>query len=600
MLFNDQSARRLEFDIETDGFLADVTRVHCLCIHDLATGEYHRFRQNALENTIPAGLRMLEEADVLIGHNIIKYDIPVLKKLYPKWQPKAEIFDTIGVSNLIWTDIIDTDMKMNALGKLPKEYIKKHKLEAWGYRLGILKGEYKGPWDAWNQEMDDYCEQDVRVTHALFQKICEKNYSPQAFEIEMAVLFVIAQQERNGFLFDQKAAEDLYVQLVAKRLELEEKLKETFGSWLAQDGPVRIPKKNNKVRGIIAGCQYTKLKVVEFNPRSRDHIAYVLQKRRGWVPKDFTDGGKPAVDEEILKDLPYPEIPLLCEYLMLQKRIGQLAEGDHALMKLVNKDGRIYGGVNPNGAVTGRMTHMNPNMAQIPKVGNPFGKEFRSLFIAPEGRLIVGIDASGLELRMLAHYLAKTDGGEYAKVVTEGDVHSFNQKKAGLSTRDLAKRFIYAFLYGASDGKIGEICGVGVKGGRNLKETFLAELPALKDLKEGLVAAARQRGFLYGLDRRQLKIRSMHAILNVLLQSAGAVVMKQAAIILDRWIRERGLDAKLVATVHDEFQFECAADCAAAVGELGVKAIEEAGRVLGIRCPLTGEYKVGRSWAETH
>jgi DNA polymerase I-like protein with 3'-5' exonuclease and polymerase domains len=283
---------------------------------------------------------------------------------------------------------------------------------------------------------------------------------------------------------------------------------------------------------------------------------------------------------------------------MIQKRLGQLAEGKEAWVKL-EKNGRIHGRVNTNGAVTGRCTHSNPNMAQVPAVRAPYGKECRELFTVAKGYKMVGADASGLELRCLAHFMGKWDEGAYAKELLEGDIHTANQKAAGLETRDQAKTFIYAFLYGAGDAKIGTVVGKGQEEGAKLRANFLKKTPALKYLKDAVEKAAK-RGYLLGLDGRKLWIRSEHAALNTLLQSAGALVMKKACCILDKMIKESGFDAKFALNVHDEWQIEVKEEVAELVGNLAVQAIRDAGDFFNFRCPLDGEFRVGNNWAETH
>ena len=273
-------------------------------------------------------------------------------------------------------------------------------------------------------------------------------------------------------------------------------------------------------------------------------------------------------------------------------------------MKMVKSDGRIYGSVITNGAVTGRMTHNSPNVAQVPAVGVPYGKECRTLFRVPEGRALVGADASGLELRCLAHYMARYDGGAYMKEILEGDIHTANQKAAGLPTRDNAKTFIYAFLYGAGDEKIGSIVGGTRQDGKKLKNRFLKRTPAIAKLKAQVEHVAKTRKYLIGLDGRKLRVRAVYASLNLLLQSAGAILMKQALVILDDKLQKEGLtpgiDYEFVANIHDEWQIECDQKYAEFIGKTAVEAIAEAGVFFNFRCPLDGEYKIGKTWAETH
>lgn len=289
---------------------------------------------------------------------------------------------------------------------------------------------------------------------------------------------------------------------------------------------------------------------------------------------------------------------LVKEYLLLQKRVSQV----ESWLEAIGEDGRVHGRVITNGAVTGRMTHSSPNMAQIPNAGSVYGHECRECWTVEEGNVLVGCDASGLELRMLAHYM-KDEG--YVRTVTEGsskdgtDVHTVNQKAAGLSSRDNAKTFIYAFLYGAGDAKIGSIVGGSAKDGAKLKAKFLSQTPSLARLM-GAVSKYAAKGFVPGLDGRKIWVRSEHAALNSLLQGAGAVVMKKALCLFYDKIKANKWPVKLVANVHDEFQFECPPSVAEEAGKTARQSIIDAGIYFNLRCPLDGEYKIGKSWKETH
>jgi DNA polymerase I-like protein with 3'-5' exonuclease and polymerase domains len=331
--------------------------------------------------------------------------------------------------------------------------------------------------------------------------------------------------------------------------------------------------------------------VEEFNVGSRKQIAKRLETLGAKFTK-VTEKGNPIVDESTLSEIDLPEAKLIAEYLMLQKRVAQVDSWINA----VKDDGRVHGRVITNGAVTGRMTHLSPNMAQIPAKGKPFGEECRQCWTVDPGYKLVGADASGLELRMLAHYMG--DPG-YTKEVLEGDIHTANQKAAGLPTRNNAKTFIYAFLYGAGPAKIGSIVGGSAKEGQSLIASFLRNTPALSKLREK-VDQSIDKGWLRGLDGRRIFIRSGHAALNSLLQGAGSIVMKQAQVNLAKSLREEKLDAKFCATVHDEWQIEVKEDQAERAGQLAVQAIVKAGEDLNLKCPLDGEYNVGNNWADTH
>ncbi len=587
---------KLVFDLEANGLYYDASVIHCLVAKDLDTGDLHKFGPDKVEQ----GLKLLMQAELIIGHNVIAYDIPLASKLYTWFAvPRERVVDTLVLSRLIFTNLSDRDYQSRA--QMEGKLIGSHSLRAWGMRLGILKDDYQGGFESFSEEMLAYNVQDVVVTERLYEKLSKHEaLSEKASVLEHEVAHIVAQQERHGFVFDVKAAEELTARLQIRRGELEQKLQDTFQPWEEVVGEF-IPKVNNKARGYVKGVPILKTKTVVFNPGSRHHIANRLKAFHNWVPKEFTPDGRAKVDEAVLEKLPYPEAKLLTEYLMVQKRLGMLAEGTNAWLKMVKEDGRIHGEVITNGAVTGRATHRNPNVAQTPAVGAPYGKECRSLFSTPHGRLLVGVDVSGLELRMLAHYMAHYDGGRYGKEVVDGDVHTANQKAAGLETRNQAKTFIYAFLYGAGPEKIGSVVGKGAKHGKLLKERFLQKTPALAQLI-GAVQQAANRGYLLGLDGRRLHIRSSHAALNTLLQSAGALVCKQWMVEVDRMLTLEQWSHKVqqVAWVHDECQFECDPDIAEEFGKKCVECITKAGDFFDILIPLTGEYKIGKNWAETH
>lgn len=618
----------LIFDIETNGLLDNVTKGHCLVIKN-EEGTIFKCHDHGSYRTFEEGMKLLmngaANGALIVGHNIINYDIPVLKKLYPWFDiPQAQVLDTMVLARLIYTNIKDIDMGLLKKQKLPGRLFGSHSLEAYGYRLGLMKGEYADEfkkdfiaawgedswvpgmeWETFSKEMLDYCVQDVEVTEALYLKLVAKKYSPMAIELEHQIQWLMAQQVRNGFHFNEGKAAVLYSTLSQRRADLERELKEFFGSWEVKL-PEFIPKRDNKTRGYKAGVPVPRSKIVEFNPSSRDHIAYRLQILYGWKPEKFTNGGKPMVDESVLSTLDYPPCKLLTEYLLVAKRIAQLAEGDQAWLKLVKK-GRIHGSINPNGAVTGRATHAYPNIAQVPASSSPYGHECRELFEIPEGwAALVGADASGLELRCLAHFMAKWDGGAYGEILLNGDIHTANQEAAGLPTRNNAKTFIYAFLYGAGDAKIGSIVGGTEEDGKKLKKKFLKSLPALGKLVNAVKEAAK-KGYLKGLDGRLLHVRSPHAALNTLLQSAGALVCKKWLVILEEELKARGLkhgwegDYAFCGWIHDEVQIACrTTEVAELVARLAPECVTKAGDFFNFRCALAGEAKVGTNWSQTH
>jgi len=619
---------RYIFDIETDGLLPELTRIHSLVIKDIDTGKvWSCTDDDRTYQSVAEGLRHLAEADLIVGHNVINFDIPAIQKVVPGWKPKGTVRDTLVMARVVWPkDVIkDKDFGLHKAGKLPGNLIGRYSLEAFGYRLVNYKGDYKGPWGAWSREMQDYCEQDVEVTFALYGRLVREEWDERSYALEHDVATIVSRQERHGFTFDSEAAHRLYAILVQKRLDVEKELATAFP-------PLTIrtpftPKSSNRKLGYVKGVPTEKVRIEEFNPASRDHIAKRL-RMLGWEPTEFTENGKAKVDETVLSQLPYPEAKLLSSFLLLEKRIGQLATGNEAWLKAVQADGRIHGRVETNGAVTGRMTHSKPNMAQVPASRSPYGHECRALFIAGVGFVLVGCDADALELRCLAHFMARYDEGAYVKTVLEGrkedgtDIHSVNCRALGMEPkgkylvggkeqpgRDIAKTWFYAFIYGAGDEKLGLILGkapgeAARLAGKRSRARFLKNLPALGKLVEAVKVAARQRKYLIGLDGRKLYVRSEHAALNTLLQSAGALVMKLGLVLLDVNLQGRGYvpgkDYEFVANVHDEWQIEVRPEIADEVGQAAADAIHVAGKSFGFRCPLAGQFEKGRTWADTH
>ena len=567
---------KLIFDIEADNLLDDVTQVWCIVARDVDTNEVHTFDPDNIEE----GIRLLDKADMLIGHNIIEYDLRVLDKLHG-YKYTGQTLDTLVYSRTIWPDIREVDIKLHKQDKMPLALIGRQSLKAWGYRLGELKGDFGSDiesFGAFSQEMLDYCVQDTMVNHKLYLKIMQKNFSKEALDLETEIHTLLIEQQERGFDFDVKAAQSLYSSLAERKQQLENELQQVFE-------PTVIEMK-------------TKTKTIPFNPASRQQIADRLVKK-GWKPKAFTNNGDPKVDEEVLFKIDMPEAKLLTEYLLLNKRVGQLATGKQAWLKM-EKDGKLHGRVNHMGAVTSRCTHSNPNMAQVPSVGAEFGKECRSLFHAPDGYSLLGADASGLELRCLAHYMAAYDDGSYAYEVVNGDVHTINQEAAGLPSRSNAKTFIYGFLYGAGDEKIGKIINKGSKEGKTIKNKFLKKLPALKYLKDAVAKAADDRGWVKGLDGRAIPVRHSHASLNTLLQSCGAIICKTWYVFIARAIKKANLDAQIVAFIHDEVQLVVKKGQEDETGRLIQLCMEEVERHFKFRCKLDSEYKYGSNWADTH
>lgn len=578
---------------------------------------------------IAFGLERLAEADVIVGHNVINFDVPAIQKLFPDWKPRGIVRDTIVLTRLLWPKeaVTEIDFARAAKGLHPNKLIGSYSLEAWGFRLGNYKGDFRGPWETWTPEMQSYCEQDVEVTALLWQKCQEKlsgkedgqPWGPECVDLEHEVAWIIARQERYGFAFDVDKATKLYATLAARRTELEHQLQLSFPPKTITTA--FTPKANNKTRGYVKGVPTTKSKIVAFNPSSRKQVAARLMEL-GWKPEEFTADGTPKLDDDILSSLPYERAKPLAEYYLIEKRLGALAEGKEAWLKL-ERNGRIHGRVTPNGAVTGRMTHSRPNTANVPgildkKTGKPqpYGRECRELFAASPGKKLVGCDADGLEGRCLGHFMAKYDGGAFIQTLLEGkkedgtDLHSANAKALGCA-RETAKTWFYAFIYGAGNWKLGYTL-TGKKGpkqrvtraGGTARSRFLQNLPALKTLVDGVASVLTKRRWLRGLDGRKVYVRAEHAALNTLLQSAGALIMKRALVILDNNLQAAGLvpgkDYEFVANVHDEFQIDVAPQFAELVGETASDAIRLAGEHFKFLCPTKGNYVIGDNWADTH
>lgn len=622
----------LFFDIETDGLLDTVSTVHCMVIIS-DTGEVFTYRPNEIDK----GIKKLQSADLICGHNVIAFDLPVLTKLYDAKFDHEKVVDTLVLARLVYSNINDYDAPLVRRGILPSNLFGRYSLKAFGYRLGNLKGTYaednEKAWEAFNEDMLSYCEQDVQVTKDLYNKLVSKKFTEHASVIEHKAQWLCQKMEHNGFQFDTKKALVLKNVLDGEYLRVIDEL-----SKYAPKIPdkVFVPKRDNKSLGYTAGVPIQRYK--EFNPNSRQQLYYILNDHYKYKfldsmydieydTKGEETSRKLKLNEDTLKAISkdpnaHDEVKRIAELysksFMLSKRLGQLAEGKNAWLKLVGKDNKIHGRINPNGAVSGRATHNSPNVAQVPAVSAEYGKECRELFCVPEGWYQAGVDCSGLELRCLAHYLYPYDNGEYAHTILNGDIHTANQKNAGLETRNQAKTFIYAFLYGGGNAKIGEIVGGSAEHGKALKDKFLKNTPAIKQLSSGIkntlapFSIARhkrvwKRRYLIGLDGRQLHVRSLHSALNLLLQSAGALICKRWITRTEERLTDLGLthdwhgDYAMMAWVHDEFQCACRTqEIAEVVVREAQEAVRDVQHEFNFRVQLDTEGKIGRNWADCH
>lgn len=592
----------LVFDVEADGFLDEATKLHSIQLGTVDGDDVTVYADWPGYAPLVDGLRRLSLAMRVIGHGCIRYDVPLVNRLYPGTLREDRVSDTLVMARLF-----NPEERSNSLLEI-------------GMRLGCAKGDYAGPWDVVSAEMLHYAAQDIRVTRAAYHAYKAVETWGQSLALETETAWAIAAQERNGFLLDVPATQELEGELRAELEGIKDSLRDVFPAiWVPSAKVPFYPKRSDKRAGYVAGCPVSKVELQAFNPASRAQIANRF-KRLGWRPKVFGKDGTPTIDETTLAGLPYPEAKRLVVYFEQLKKLGQISDGKNGWLKLVKPDGRVYGAVNPNGAATGRMSHFAPNMAQVNK-----DKRLRRVWLPRPGWVLVGIDADGLEARMLAHYLAFYDGGTYRDQLLTGssklgtDVHSRNRDALNcvelMVDREGAKRCLYAYMYGAGDWKLGwtietECRRSGTafpklalkRVGAIARKALESAMTGLGTLVDAIKAKVKSQGYLVGLDGRHIAIRSEHSALNFLLQGAGAIVMKKAlCLFMDSdTVHEEWPDMGLCANVHDEVQIECLPELANRVGEAFKACITAAGEHFNMRMPLAGNAKIGANWSETH
>jgi len=609
---------RFVFDCETNGLLHELDTVHSLVLRDIDSGDVTSCSDHDGYEPICNGLYMLSQADLLVGHNVINFDFRALKKVYKSFKLKknCKINDTLIVSRVLHPELEPVDEKK--FSHIPSKYKGKHSLAAWGERLNVKKinflgdSTYEERWDIWSNEMQKYCEGDTLVSLKLFEYFETQFLDARCFDLEHQFARIMARQESFGFPFDEKKAFALVNELKKRRGEIDEELQKIFPPISEE----RFSEKTGK---------QLKTKVTKFNPASRQQTSQRLKSKYPQIRFGRTEKGNVKLNDDVLDVLgkKYPEAALLSEYQLLNKRLGQISEGKEAWLKHSQRygDGRIHGSVITNACVSGRCSHRNPNIAQIPRVGQPYGSECRSLFYAPHGWRQVGCDASGLELRALGAQLAFFDGGEYSKLVsTPGfDIHTHNAKLFGIydgqgkiekRIRELAKTLIYAVLYGGGPNRIGSILDSSLKQqdrqdiGRETIDTFYKNLPAIKKLRDKVDEKVIERGYLIGIDGRHLQIRSRHSALNQLLQSTGSLCVKKATCILYEDLKNNHLRWSIhyafVAHIHDEIQALVKPQHVSLYKKLAVDCFRKSGEYFNLRCPLSGEVNEGKNWMETH
>ncbi len=582
---------RLAFDIETDGLLRGLTKIHCIVARDIDSDKEYRWDNGDIKD----GLQFLLTADELWGHNIIGYDYQAIREIHPDWLYEGQTFDTLILSRLFFTDMLDRDFRSRP-ANMPANLYGRHSLEAWGHRLGVHKSEFgkslSGDWSTYSPEMLEYCAQDVVVSVSVAKMFERKlDVYKDCIDTEHKIADLMAWQEREGFPFDVDKAHQLESKLRTELDDISEEMRNTF-SFV--DGGTFVPKRANSTRGYIEGAAMCKLK--EFSPTSRDHIAWSFETFRGWEPKERTASGRAKIDDSVLKEIGTDEALKFSRILELQKHLGQLSEGKNAWLKQEIK-GRLHHSciLNTN---TGRMAHLRPNLAQVPSA-----PEYRELFNAGEGRALVSADAAGLELRCLGHYLAPFDGGKFASEVVNGDIHTALASIYG-TDRKSGKGVTYCLIYGGGDMKLGITAGASKRHasakGKDIRNRVLEGLDGFSELSKAIQTRA-EGDVLRGLDGRPIRLQGKrHASLNYLLQSAGAILCKNWLIRANELAKDSGIAYYPVEFVHDQMSWSVDPKDVDKALFCITSAIKDVEHQFKFRCQLDCDPQSGFTWADVH
>jgi DNA polymerase I-like protein with 3'-5' exonuclease and polymerase domains len=636
-------------DIEADGLREAATKLHCLAMYDYNSGNSKLFANGSREE----GFDKLQHPEVIAGHNIIDYDIPVIKDLIKGWETEALLVDTLVWSKLLFTNLLEKDKKAVDAQEFDKETFKvwdsnkgkevtaigRHSLEAWGLRLGFPKNAFGRFWDyqEYTDAAGEYCLDDVKTNDAVlryFIKESKRQELPwEALQLEFDVQRIISKQMEHGWYFDKELAERLYTALVAERSSLEKEIQEVFPGWdeetktpeyyfhkeLKFEAPtkgelqdlIREWKKERKEAGTLKSlfegieAAPNRKNHIPFNPNSRHHMAKVFKEKYNWTSPECTPDGGPKMSGDILSKLEFPEAKILCDLEVINDRLEKLAEGRNGgYLAFLKEDGRLHGYVNTLGTKTYRATHSYPHVGQVPSNRVPYGKTFRKLFTVPEGKVLVGTDACGLELRILAAYMAEWDNGEYVKEAIDGDIHTKNMEAFGIDCRDTAKTAFYALIYGCGIRKMAQILGVSMVEAKEILNRFYEKLPALKNITDRCKENAAKNGYNITLDGRRVytKPDADYAALNDLVQSAGAIICKRWMVNLDKLLVSEGIreHCQQVGFIHDELQFEATEGTEDKVLELSKQAMRMTEKFYNFKCPLDADGAWGKNWSETH
>lgn len=577
-------------DLEADSLTPST--IYCVVVTNVQTKQTHRFYGDERQWAFIGW--MSETRPTLVGHNLLSFDVPVLNRLWGVGIALDSCVDTLVLS------FLDDPQRQSG-----------HSLAAWGSRLGFPKLDFND-WSQFTPEMLKYCEVDVEVTRQLYLHLCKimEDFSEQSCEIEHRTRIIIDNMQSAGVHFDVVEARKLRDHLREREAELTSTIHEEFPPKLVEAGVydyrtrkdgtpyssyLRHVERYERVQFNRSGTRYRVFERRPFNIGSPSQRVERLLDL-GWKPTQFTPKGNPKVDEDSLVAFAESSgnnaVGAIAEWLVCNGRANMITNW---LEKIDETDNRIRPRVFSCGAGTRRMRHTNPNTANIPGSSAPYGHKCRALWGVDSGRRLVGCDAKGLEARVLVHYLGKDEARHY---FLEGDPHTSNAEAIGCE-RGPGKNFFYAFLYGASDRKLGSMAGKGVAYGKHVREALQGNIPGLQELVDSVGDEfKRSGGRLRTIDGGFVRCPSVHAALNYKFQSAGAILMKRAAILLDEWVRP--YDAFKVLDVHDEWQFDVAESHVHQVGPLMVQAIQQAGVDLGFNVPMDGEYIVGKNWSETH